>query len=219
MNDGTGQFRAIRARRRASGRRACRTPVGAPPGSTSTTTGGSTSSRSTARSSRNGGAAGAVRFRYDQRKLLFRNLGDGRFEDVTGEAGAVFELSEAGRGAAFGDIDNDGDVDVLVGNDCRPRPPADQPDRQPQPLARAAAGGTADGRPRHARRARRRSSAAAARRSGAAPDPMAATRRRTIRACSSGLGESAGGAAYRGAAGPMAATRSGPTSRSIDGPR
>jgi hypothetical protein len=34
----------------------------------------------------------------------------------------VFELSEAGRGAAFGDVDNDGDVDVLIGNNSgRPR--------------------------------------------------------------------------------------------------
>ena len=57
-------------------------------------------------------------FPYDQRKLLFRNLGDGRFEDVTRQAGAVFDVSEAGRGAAFGDVDNDGDVDVLVGNDA-----------------------------------------------------------------------------------------------------
>jgi hypothetical protein len=53
---------------------------------------------------------------YHQRKQLFRNAGDGRFEDVTDRAGAAFALSEMGRGAAFGDIDNDGDADVVVAN-------------------------------------------------------------------------------------------------------
>ena len=56
-------------------------------------------------------------FPYQQRNQLFRNnLGDGTFQDVTERAGAAFELSEVSRGAAFGDIDNDGDVDVLVAN-------------------------------------------------------------------------------------------------------
>ena len=59
-------------------------------------------------------------FPYGQRNTLFRNLGGRRFEDVTDRAGAVFELSEVSRGAAFGDVDNDGDMDVLVGNNTGP---------------------------------------------------------------------------------------------------
>jgi len=60
------------------------------------------------------------KFPYDERLLLFRNLHDGRFENVSAQAGAVFRTSAVGRGAAFGDIDNDGDVDVVISNMQRP---------------------------------------------------------------------------------------------------
>jgi hypothetical protein len=53
---------------------------------------------------------------YAQTHQLFRNLGDGRFSDVSREAGAPFRQLEIGRGAAFGDVDNDGDTDVLLVN-------------------------------------------------------------------------------------------------------
>jgi hypothetical protein len=46
---------------------------------------------------------------------LYRNLGNGRFEDVSSQGGEPFKLLDVSRGAAFGDIDNDGDVDVAVG--------------------------------------------------------------------------------------------------------
>jgi enediyne biosynthesis protein E4 len=56
------------------------------------------------------------RYPLSQRKQLFHNLANGKFEEVAGKAGNAFTLSEVGRGAAFGDVDNDGDTDVLIVN-------------------------------------------------------------------------------------------------------
>ena len=49
-------------------------------------------------------------------RLVFRNLGDGRFEELIDEAGSGVSATHTSRGCAFGDFDNDGDVDVLVIN-------------------------------------------------------------------------------------------------------
>jgi hypothetical protein len=51
---------------------------------------------------------------YAQRKLLYRNLRNGRFEDVSLKAGPGISTPAPARGCAFGDFDNDGDIDVLV---------------------------------------------------------------------------------------------------------
>jgi enediyne biosynthesis protein E4 len=51
---------------------------------------------------------------------LYRNLGNGRFEDVSAKAGKAFTLNDVSRGAAFGDIDNDGDEDVVIGTAAGP---------------------------------------------------------------------------------------------------
>ena len=58
---------------------------------------------------------------FGQPNLLFHNEGDGKkFRDVTPAAGPVFALSEVSRGAAFGDINNDGAVDIVVTNNNGP---------------------------------------------------------------------------------------------------
>ena len=49
-------------------------------------------------------------------RLVFRNLGDGRFEELIDEAGTGVAAVHSSRGCAFGDFDNDGDLDVLVVN-------------------------------------------------------------------------------------------------------
>ena len=48
--------------------------------------------------------------------MVFRNLGDGRFEELIEEAGSGVARPHASRGCAFGDFDNDGDMDILVMN-------------------------------------------------------------------------------------------------------
>ena len=52
--------------------------------------------------------------RYRQPNALFKDVGDGRFRDVTAEAGAAMQRARAHRGCAFGDLDKDGRVDVVV---------------------------------------------------------------------------------------------------------
>ena len=54
--------------------------------------------------------------RYLQPKELYRNLGNGRFAEISGRVAGDLSTPRPSRGAAFGDYDNDGDIDVLVIN-------------------------------------------------------------------------------------------------------
>ena len=56
---------------------------------------------------------------YRQRKQLLHNEGGAHFREVP-DAGPEFEWLDVARAAAFGDIDNDGDIDVLVTNNNAP---------------------------------------------------------------------------------------------------
>ena len=58
--------------------------------------------------------------RYHNPRLVYRNLGKGRFEDVSAMAGPGMAKRLSSRGAAFGDFDNDGAIDVLVMNMGQP---------------------------------------------------------------------------------------------------
>jgi hypothetical protein len=59
------------------------------------------------------------RLSYMQTDLLYRNEG-GRFRDVSAESGPAFQIKHVGRGAAIGDFDNDGDLDIIVSNCGQP---------------------------------------------------------------------------------------------------
>ena len=48
--------------------------------------------------------------------MIFRNLGNGKFEELIDEAGPGMAAAHSSRGCAFGDFDNDGDIDMLIVN-------------------------------------------------------------------------------------------------------
>jgi hypothetical protein len=55
-------------------------------------------------------------YRYKTPRVLFRNLGNGSFEELESQAGDAINAPHSSRGCAFGDFDNDGDMDVLIVN-------------------------------------------------------------------------------------------------------
>ncbi len=57
---------------------------------------------------------------YAEPKLMFRNTGHGIFENVSDRLGPDFQLPRVSRGAAIGDFDNDGDLDILINNNGQP---------------------------------------------------------------------------------------------------
>jgi len=60
------------------------------------------------------------KFPYKGPRILFRNKGDGTFERLQDEAGPAINSRHVSRGCAFGDFDNDGDLDIVVMNQNEP---------------------------------------------------------------------------------------------------
>jgi enediyne biosynthesis protein E4 len=52
--------------------------------------------------------------KYEEPNSVLRNLGNGKFQDVSSQAGADFQVAAPHRGVAFGDLDNDGRIDAIV---------------------------------------------------------------------------------------------------------
>ncbi len=65
-------------------------------------------------------ASSGDRYPLEQPNQLFRNRGDGSFEEVTGRAGSGFTDAEVSRGLASGDLDQDGAVDLVIFNNNGP---------------------------------------------------------------------------------------------------
>jgi hypothetical protein len=59
---------------------------------------------------------GELKHLYGQEDQLFENQGDGTFIDVSSDLGPYFHKELVGRGACFGDYDNDGDIDAYIVN-------------------------------------------------------------------------------------------------------
>ena len=59
---------------------------------------------------------GALKHLYGQEDQVFENIGDGKFKDVSWDLGSYFKKKLVGRGACFGDYDNDGDIDAYIVN-------------------------------------------------------------------------------------------------------
>ena len=78
---------------------------------------------------------------YAQQTQLFWNDGGGRFQDVTDQSGSAFALRVVGRGLAYGDVDGDGDLDLVLAANGGPA----VPDAQRGPRRGGRAGASARG--------------------------------------------------------------------------
>ena len=59
-------------------------------------------------------------YRYKTPRVVYRNLGNGTFEEVSDRTGAAVLEPHSSRGCAFGDFNNDGNLDVLILNMSEP---------------------------------------------------------------------------------------------------